>query len=73
MITLAKTLVIPDITKTEVNYYFIIYCFMENIPKLLCKMQADIRACKNIRTNAPSGRITRNYSSARTGRYNLQI
>ena len=38
---------------------------MENIQKLLCVMEADfICAFKNTRTNAPSGRITRN-SSAR--------
>ena len=66
LITLAKTLIIPDITKTEFNYCFIIHCFMENIQKLLCEMQVDfICASKNTRTNAPSGRITRNHSSAR--------
>ena len=37
LITLAETLIIPDITKTE--YYS--YCFMENIQKLLCEMQVD--------------------------------
>ena len=46
---------------------------MENIQKLLYEMQADfICACKNTRTNAPRGRITRNHSSA-CARYNLQI
>ena len=39
LITLAETLIIPDITKTEFNYCFIIHCFMENIQKLLCAMQ----------------------------------
>ena len=66
LITLAETLVIQDITKTEFNYCFMIHCFVENKQKLLCEMQVDfIRACKNTRTNAPSGRITRNHSSAR--------
>ena len=47
VITLAETLIIPDITKTEFNYCFIIHCFMENIQKLLCEMQVDfICACK---------------------------
>ena len=62
---IAETLIIPDITKTEFNYCFIIHCFVENIQKLLCEMQVDfICACKNIRTNAPSSCITRNHSSA---------
>ena len=66
LITLAETLSFPDITKTEFSYCFIIYCFMENIQKLLCVMQADfICACKNTRTNAPSGHIPLNHSSAR--------
>ena len=66
LITLAETLNILDITKTEFNYCFIIYCFMENTQKLLCAMQADfICAGKNTRTNAPSGRITRSHSSIR--------
>ena len=59
-------IIIPDITKTEFNYCFIIHRFMENIQKLLCVMQADfICACKNTRTNAQSGRINQNLSSAR--------
>ena len=38
---------------------------MENRQKLLFEMQVDfIRASKNTRTNAPSGRSTRNHSSA---------
>ena len=38
---------------------------MENIQKLFCEMQVDfICACTNTRTKAPSGRITRNHSSA---------
>ena len=41
LITLAETLIIPDITKTEFNYCFIIHCFKENIQKLLCEMQVD--------------------------------
>ena len=41
LITLAETLIIPDITKTEFNYCFIIHCFMENIQKLLCEIQLD--------------------------------
>ena len=41
LITLAETLVVPDITKTEFNYCFITHCFMENIQKLLCEMQVD--------------------------------
>ena len=66
LITLAETLIIPNITKTEFNYCFIIHCFMENIQKLLCEMQVDfICASKNTRTNTPSGFITRNHSSAR--------
>ena len=39
LITLAETLIIPDITKTKFNYCFIIHCFMENIQKLLREMQ----------------------------------
>ena len=59
LIALASTLIILDITKTEFNYCFIIHCFMENIQKLFCEMQVDfICACKNTRTNTPSGRIT---------------
>ena len=39
--------IIPDITKTEFNYCFIIHCFMKNIQKLLCEMQVDFTcACK---------------------------
>ena len=58
LITLAETLIIPDITKTKLNYCFIIRCFMENIQKLLCEMEVDfICACKNTRANAPSGHI----------------
>ena len=39
---------------------------MENIQKLLCEMRADfICASKNTRTNAPSGRITRNQALAK--------
>ena len=34
-VTLAKTLIIPDITKTEFNYLFVIHCFMENIQKTI--------------------------------------
>ena len=40
-ITLAETLIILDITKTEFNYLFIIHYFMENIQKLLCEMPVD--------------------------------
>ena len=66
LIALASTLIIPDITKTEFNYCFIIHYFMENMQKLLCVTQVDfICACKNTRTNTPSGRITRDHSSAR--------
>ena len=66
LIALAETLIIPAITKTEFNYCFIIRCFMENIQKLWCEMHVGfICASKNTRTNAPSGRITRNHSSAR--------
>ena len=37
--------------KNQIQYCFIIHCFMENIQILLCEMQEDfIRACKNIRT-----------------------
>ena len=66
LITLAETLIIADITKKpNFNYCFIIHCCMGNIQKLLCEMQVDfICASKNTRTNAPSGRITRNHSSA---------
>ena len=61
LITLAETLVIPDITKTEFNYCFIINCFMEN----MCEIQVDFICASNTRTNAPSGRIFRNHSSTR--------
>ena len=62
----ASTLIIPDITKTEFNYCFIIHCFMEYIQKLLCEIQVDfICASQNIRTNAPSGHITQNHLGAR--------
>ena len=39
MITLAETLIIPEITKTEFNYCFTIQCLKENLQKLLCEMQ----------------------------------
>jgi len=39
MITLAETLTVPEITKTEFNYCFTIQCLMENIQKPLCEMQ----------------------------------
>ena len=56
LITLAETLIILDITKTEFNYCFIINCFMENMQKLLYEIQVDfVCASKNTRTNAPSG------------------
>ena len=42
LITLAETLIIPDIIKIELNYYFIIHCFMENIKKLFCELQIDL-------------------------------
>ena len=65
-ISLASTLFIPDITKIEFNYCFIIDCFIKNKQKLLCEMQVDfVCVSKNTRTNAPRGRITRNHSSAR--------
>ena len=52
--------------KNRIQLLFYYTLFMENIQKLLCVMQADfICACKNTRTNTPSGRITRNHSSAR--------
>ena len=35
LITLAKTLIILDITKTEFNYRFVIHCFMENMQKTI--------------------------------------
>ena len=35
LITLAEILIIPDITKTEFNYCFIMHCFTENIPKTI--------------------------------------
>ena len=53
---------ISDITKTEFNYSFIIYCFMENIQTVLCEMKVDfICASKNTRINAPGGHITQNH------------
>ena len=33
LITLTETLIIPDITETESNNYFIIHCFEENNDK----------------------------------------
>ena len=55
LITLAKTLIVLNITKTEFNYCFIIHCYMENIQKLMCEMQVDfICASKNTRKKAPS-------------------
>ena len=39
LITLAENLIIPDVTKTEFNYCFIIHCAMENIQNVLCEMQ----------------------------------
>ena len=47
-ITLAKTLIIPDITKTEFNYCFIIHYFMENVQKLLCELEVDFICACNI-------------------------
>ena len=41
LITLAETLIIPNITKTEFSYCFIIHCFIENIRKLLREMCVD--------------------------------
>ena len=41
LITLAETVIIPDITKTEFSYRFIMHCLMENIQKLLCEMQVN--------------------------------
>ena len=65
LITLAETSIIPDITKTEFNYCYIMHCFVENIQKLLCEIHVDfICASKNTRANAPSGCIARNHSSA---------
>ena len=59
LITLAETLIFPDIAKTSSNNCFIVHCLMESIQKPLCEMQVDfICACKNTRTNAPSDRIT---------------
>ena len=59
---------------------------MENVQNLLCGMQVEfICAFKNTRTNAPSGSMTRNHSSAHAHKpkvyyvcalrtvYNLQI
>ena len=33
LITLTETLIIPDITKSESNNYFVIHCFEENNDK----------------------------------------
>ena len=64
VITLTETLIIPDITKTELFYYTLFY---GKYTKPLWEMQVDfICASKNTRTNTPSSRITRNHSSART-------
>jgi len=35
LITLTKTFIIPDITKTEANNCFIIHCFKENNKKCI--------------------------------------
>ena len=58
---------ISGIIKVEESVIsFIIHWFMENIKKLLPEMQADFScASKNTRTNAPSGRITRNQALAK--------
>ena len=66
LITLTETLINPDITNTEFIYCFIVNCFMKNLQKLLCKIQLHfVCASKKARTNALSGRITRNHSSSR--------
>ena len=53
---------ISGIIEVEADYNcLIIHCFM----CFMCEMQEDfICASKNTRKNAPSGRITRNHSSA---------
>ena len=59
LITLAKTLIIPDITKTEFNYCFIVHCFMDSVQKILFEMQVHfICAPKNTRTNEDIEDIT---------------
>ena len=63
LITLAHTLVIPDITKTEFNYCFIMHCFMRNIT-IWGKASRFYFCFQYTRRNAPSGRITQNHSSA---------
>ena len=40
LITLAETLLIPDITKTEFSYCFIMHCFVEN-PVIVCDCECE--------------------------------
>ena len=52
--------------KNRIQLLFYYTLFHGKCTKPLCEMQVDsICACKNTRTNAPSGRINRNHSSAR--------
>ena len=60
LITLAKTLIIPDITKPS-SIVVLLYIVLWK----MCDMQLDfICAYKNTRKNAPRGRITRNHAGA---------
>ena len=51
--------------RIQLLFYYTLFYGNHDIQNLLCEMQVDfICASKNTRTNAPSGRITRNHSSA---------
>ena len=47
--TLTSTLIIPDITKTESNNYFIIHCFEENRDKrIIAEITVYFQTLKNV-------------------------
>ena len=49
LITLTKTLIIPDITKTESNNCFIIHCFEENNDKrIIAAITVYFQTLKNV-------------------------
>ena len=49
LITLTETLIIPDITKTESNNYFIIPCFKENNDKrIIAAITVYFQTLKNV-------------------------
>ena len=85
LITLAETLIIPNITKTEFSYCFIIHCFIENIQKLLREMCVDFicaslkipgqthQAAASLETTQVRRSITKGALCMHCAQYNPQI